>query len=116
MTIKWLEGGPQNAKLQANLDPGNASMVKDPVTSREVCYDTIGCRGKRKAVDRKPQATYTFKDCTFGETSMLLVGSAGPTSETVVYRDYGSGRPFLVNGDMDKNTFLRDFCGRREYG
>lgn len=47
---------------------------------------------------------------------MFLVGSAGPTSETAVYRDYGSGRPFLVNGDMDEATFLRNFCGRREYG
>lgn len=41
MTIKWLEGGPQNAKLQVNLDPGNASMVKDPVTSREDFYGMI---------------------------------------------------------------------------
>ncbi|CDM36502.1 hypothetical protein PROQFM164_S05g000335 [Penicillium roqueforti FM164] len=108
-------------------------MVKYPVTSREDCYgpfqvnpmpistsrgilrastkphllsgsdelrhpDIIGCREKRKAVDRKPQTT------------------AGPTSETVVYRDYGSHRPFLINGDMDEATFLRDFCGRREYG
>jgi hypothetical protein len=47
---------------------------------------------------------------------MFLVGSAGPTSETVVYRDYGSRRPFLVNGDKGEATFLRDFCGRREYG
>lgn len=40
---------------------------------------------------------------------MLFNGSARSTSETQFYRNPKSGQASFVDGDMDIDTFLRDF-------
>ncbi|KAJ5300130.1 hypothetical protein N7508_007373 [Penicillium antarcticum] len=100
MTFKWLKGsseGPTNV--------GSDARQSGPAT--------IDCRRGPQGIGHENQRTYTFNDCTFDNTSMVIIGSASSKNETVVLRDAKSGRGFFANGDTDKETFLREFCGKK---
>ncbi|QQK42864.1 hypothetical protein Pdw03_6765 [Penicillium digitatum] len=86
------------------------------IDSDELIYtEAAGYREKGKGIDHKPQMTYTFKDCTFDDSSMLsFTGISGSASKTVVLRDSKKSRTVFASGNMDKGTFLREFCGKQK--
>lgn len=45
---------------------------------------------------------------------MVITGGAGSMNDTVIIRNSNSGRAFFVNGGMDKETFLREDCGKKK--
>jgi hypothetical protein len=43
---------------------------------------------------------------------MVITGGADSMNDTMVFRNSNTGRAFFVHGGMDKETFLREFCGK----
>ncbi|OQD76254.1 hypothetical protein PENANT_c132G09678 [Penicillium antarcticum] len=110
-------GLPTLAPTMENKDPffqdGETSSSQIRLDSDEHPA-TVHCRRETERIGKRRQKTYTFTECTFDGKSIVVAGSAGYMNETTIYRDSKSGRAFLANGDMDKETFLREFCGKEE--
>ena len=43
---------------------------------------------------------------------MVITGGAGSINDTMVFRNSNAERAFFVHGGTDKETFLREFCGK----
>ncbi|KAJ6090566.1 hypothetical protein N7499_002876 [Penicillium canescens] len=120
MTFKSLKGsseGPTNVGSDARQS-GPVGFFPTPMNGDNRVpmarlLTTIDCRRGPQGIGHENQRTYTFNDCTFENTSMVIIGSASSKNETVVLRDAKSGRGFFANGDTDKETFLREFCGKK---
>ncbi|CRL27350.1 unnamed protein product [Penicillium camemberti] len=102
----------RNRDQQPSQHEGTLSSHRLSDSAEQRHSATIFPRGNPKDIEEKNQRTYTFKDCTFDGTSMVIIGGAGSMNDTVVFRDSNSRRAFFVNGGMDKETFLREVCGK----
>ncbi|OGE46550.1 hypothetical protein PENARI_c127G11181 [Penicillium arizonense] len=108
----------QDQRLSHDRHIPSSRLLPNPDERRQQgTYDTplttIDCRRGPQGIGHENQRTYTFNGCTFDNTSMVIIGSASSKNETVVLRDAKNGRGFFANGDMDKETFLREFCGKK---
>ncbi|KAJ5751379.1 uncharacterized protein N7511_001752 [Penicillium nucicola] len=71
------------------------------------------CGGEPNGIGHETRRTYVFNDCTIDNTSMISTGRDSSRHETVILRDAASGRAIFANGDMSRETFLREFCGKK---